>query len=330
MCIRDSISFADVSLVRDAIACHRNQVLADLGAKPTETAWYWLSTAVVRPGLRLSHSSTLGSTACVLSCVLSWFSGNFEAACLVFLEDHLRAAQLLSTSGCFGVQGSHAEKSCPLGTDPKYSGGACSALGNSEQRGGAKVPRAPLDVPTPDRELLGRYGLMCGENQRVPILEAVPNVLCELLLHYYKQLPLAVWQRICLQSMQAMQRSASIFSPAYPCCDVSQHEHGEWPDECPWAYVQELAGEMLKLLISTFHDVYCQSSDNQGLQLHQGCPEHLMSYERVLERLKDTTGSSVMCGSMMLTDAPATYRRMVANDHHLLIRTPMVRPCMLS
>ena len=184
-----NMSFADLNLVRDAVACHRMEVLSGLGAKPTETAWYLLYPRDVRPGLRLSLSSTFGSTACVLSGALGWFSVTFEAACLVFLEDNLRAAQSLSTSGWHETQSLQDYNACPLRTDPKLSGGSYSAARHSEHRG-AKVQEAPLHVPTPQLHLLQRYGLMCGENQRVPLLEAVRYVVRGMLLRYHKELPL--------------------------------------------------------------------------------------------------------------------------------------------
>ena len=61
-----------------------------------------------------------------------------------------------------------------------------------------------LHVPDPKLQLLERYGVMCGEHQRVPVLEAVPYVLRGLLLRYHKQLPLVVWRLICLQYIQEM------------------------------------------------------------------------------------------------------------------------------
>ena len=52
------------------------------------------------------------------------------------------------------------------------------------------MPEAPLHVPTPQLHLLQRYGLMCGENQRVTLLEAVRYVVRGMLLRYHKELPL--------------------------------------------------------------------------------------------------------------------------------------------
>ena len=326
--------FADVSLVRDAVASHRAQVLADLGVKATETAWYFVTPREVRSSLCLSQSSTLGSTACVMSSVLNWISCKYEAACLVFLEDNLRAAQSLSTSGWHTILDQRSEIDCSLSTDPKLPGGTkyCSAVSNSEQRG-AKVLEEPLHVPTPQLQLLGRYGLMCGENQRVPILEAVPYLLRHLLLRYHKQLRIAVWQRICLQFMHEMHRAAVKLHPSSAGYGIAQHEHGawsdgEWPDECPWAHVQEVAGEMMKLCLVTIHEAYCQSFNEGGLLSDSSeFSESLLSLGQVVERLQEESCCMAIVSSVLLTDAPATYRMLVANDQDLLIRSPMVRSC---
>ena len=328
-----NMSIADVSLVRDAVACHKTQVLADLGAAPTDTVWFMLFPREARPGLWLSHSSTLGSTACVLSSALTWFSCEFEAACLRSMEDNLRAAQSLSTSGWHTTLEQRSEIDCPLSTDPKLPGGSCSAVQYSEQ-GVAKVPDAPLHVPTPQLQLLGRYGLMCGENQRVPILEAVPNVLCHLLLLYHQQLPTAEWQRICWQLMHQMHRAVANLHPSPAGYDIAQHEYGawsdgEWPDECPWAHLQEVAGEMIKLLACTVNDVYCQSFENAMLQSDAaGVSEAVMCHERVVQSAQQICCGKAIFTSMILTDAPATYRTVLGNNPDLLHRSPLVRSCM--
>ena len=264
-----NMSFAEVNLVRDVIACHRKEVLAGLGAKPTETAWYLFYPREARPGLRLSHSSTLGSTACVLSAVTGWVVDRFEAACLIFLEDHLRAAQSLSTSGCHEAWSLLTDSACPVSTDPELPGGSYSAVRHSKHRG-AKVQEAPLHVPAPQLHLLQKHGLMCGENQRVPIMEAVRYMLRGLLLRYHKQLPLAAWQQICVQYMQKLHRAAAYLYSASECSYVSQHQNGEWPDECPWAHVQDVAAQMMNLFLFTVHEVYRQSFKNEGVQSGSG------------------------------------------------------------
>ena len=321
------MSFADVSLVRGAIACHRMQVLTALDAKPTETAWYVQHSPEVRPGLHLSTSSTLGSSACLLAATLGWFSTRYKAACLVFLEDNLRAAQAISVSGWHDPLDMRTENSCSLGTDEKLPGASYSAAGSCEQRG-AKVLEVPLHVPTPQLQLLRRYGLMSGENQRVPILEAVRYVLRGMLLRYHKQLPLSAWQQICMQFMQKIQRAVAKVSTASACSEVCQHEHGEWPDECPWAHVQEVAGEMMKLCLVTIHEAYCQSFNEGGLLSDSSeFSESLLSLGQVVERLQEESCCMAIVSSVLLTDAPATYRMLVANDQDLLIRSPMVRSC---
>ena len=324
-----NISFADVSLVRDTIACRRTQILAELGAMPTDTVWFMLFPLEVRPGIRLSKSSTVGSTACIFSTVLGYFACKYDAACLIFLEDNFRAAQSLSTSGCFEVQSLRSDIACFPVTDPQPSGGPYTAAGNREQRS-AKAPEASLHVPDPKLQLLERYGVMCGEHQRVPILEAVPYIMRGLLLRYHRQLPLAVWRLICLQFIQEMQRSADAMSPASAGCKVSQHERGEWPDECPWAHVQEVAGEIVKLCIRTFREAYNQSFACRGLQLQsRGEFEALMSHEQVVERLQEDSCSTAMNASMIISDATFTYRAFLGNHDDILARV-MVRSHIFS
>ena len=117
-------------------------------------------------------------------------------------------------------------------------------------------------------------------------------------------------------------------SPESACCDISQLEHGEWPDECPWAHVQEVWGEMMTLLGFTVHEVYCQSFKQGGLQAESGGGlEALMSHEQVVERLQEEACSVAIMASVMLTDAAVTYRTLVGNDQDFLIRSPMVRSC---
>ena len=327
-----NMSFLDVILLRDTIACRKAQVLAELGATPTDTVWFMLFPHEVRPGLCLSHSSTMGSTACVMSCVLNWFGCHYEAACLVFLGDNLREAQSLRTSGWHTTLEQRSETDCSLSTDPKLPGGSCSAVSKDEQRG-AKVLEEPLHVPTPQLQLLGRYGLMCGENQRVPILEAVPYLLRHLLLRYHKQLRIAVWRRMCLLFIHRMHRAAVKMHSSSTSCDISQHEDGawadgEWPDECPWARVQEVAGEMMKLFACTFYEVYCQSFEHAMSQSDSGgVSAAVMSHQRVVERSQIICCSSATFTSMVLTDVSVAYRNMVGNDPDLLIRSPLVRSC---
>ena len=221
----------------------------------------------------------------------------------------------MSTSGCFEVQSLCSDNTCFHIADPKSSGGASTAAGNRDQRG-AKVPETPIHVPITQLQLLGRYGVMCGEHQRVPILEAVPYVLRGVLLRYHKQLPLALWRLMCVQNIQEMQRSAETLYPASAGSKVSQIEHGEWPDECPWAHVQEVAEEMIKLCIATFNEVYCQSFTYRGLRCESGVPDALMSHEQVVERLQEISCTTGMCASMKLTDATVTYRNLTTGTGH--------------
>ena len=321
------ILFADVRLVTDAIDCHRTQVVAQQGVNLTKIAWYRLSSYQARPGLCISQSSTIGSTACLLSAILCWILVKYEAACLVVLEDKFRAAQSLSTSGWHDVQSTRADNACCLNTDPKLPWASHCADFGSEQRG-TNVPDAPLSVSTPQLQLLRKYGLMCGEKQPVQILEAVRYVLRGLLLRYHKQLPLAVWRRICLQCMKELQRRTENFASAASSTDASHHEQGEWPEECPWACIQEVVGDMYKLIVFIFHDGYCQSFKQGGLQSESGgISEAVMSHEQVVGRLHEVSCSCATLISVWLSDAPGTIRNLAGSDVDQRILIPMVRSC---
>ena len=332
-----NISFADVSLMRVAIASHRLKIQSDLGAKPAEIAWFCQSLTEVRPGLCLSYSATLGSPECILSARLRWFTRKYQAACLIRLEEQSRPAESVSTSDQHSIQarGLRASIASSLSTDPTLSGSFLSAVGSSEQRG-AQVPEAPLHVPTPQLHLLRRYGLMCGENQRVPIYEAVRHLLRGMLLRYYKQLPLAAWQRICLQFMHEVQKSGGKSSLAHPSCDVSLHETSEssdahWPEECPWERLQEVSGDMVKLMLFTVHEVYSQSLKDQCLQNESNrYSEAPMLHEGVVQRLHALSSSSAVAANMLLTDAPVAQlllsfpSNLVGNDANVSIRPARV------
>ena len=49
-----------------------------------------------------------------------------------------------------------------------------------------------------------------------------------------------------------------------------------------------------------------------------------MSHEQVVERLREEDCSIAMMASVMLTDAPVTYRTLIGNDHTLVIRSAQV------
>lgn len=324
-----NMSFVGASLVRDGIASHRMQLQADLGAQPTETAWYCLFPYKVLSGLRLSHSSTLRSAACVLSAVLGWFACKHEAACLMFAAGSMRAAQPRCASSRSEIQEVTTETGCSLSADTILSGDPHSAVRSSEQKG-AKVPGAPLHVPTLQLQVLQRYSLMCGENQRVPISEALGYVLRGMLLRCRQQLPLAVWQRICLKSMHALQESAAKVGSASLSYGVSQHEkEAEKLDECPWGQVQEVLGEMMKLMLLTVHEVHSQSMQEQFQQSGGwpgGSSEALVSHEDIVERLYAVNCSIVMTASLLLSDAPAMYRNLEGTKFEIC-DVAMVRSC---
>lgn len=198
-----NISFADVTLVRDALECHQRLTLAGMCAIPAETAWFLLFPYEVRTGLRLSHSTTMASPSCHLSTSIAFWTVALESAFLKLLEDRLLTAQpariphstdiqeLRSTSESGSFQ---SQQSCP-------TKGSDAGIGQRPP----KAPKIPLHVPTPQLPMLLQYGVMCGENRRAKIVDAVRTVMPEVMLRYRKQLPLEEWGAVCMQVMHLMQ-----------------------------------------------------------------------------------------------------------------------------
>ena len=160
-----NISFADVSLVRDALECHQRLTLSEMSAVPAETAWYLLFPFEVRPGLRLSHSTSMGSPACHLSTSLAFWAVALECSFLKFLEDSLIATQPMQNARKHDVQ--VLDQVLPSGRDPPHAHPQKRRLSVWESDPGTqnrppKVPDAAVHVPSPQLQLLLQYGIMCG------------------------------------------------------------------------------------------------------------------------------------------------------------------------
>ena len=310
-----SISFADVSLVRDALECHRRHVLASMEALPEDTAWYLLYTYEVRPGLRLSHSTTMGSPACHLSAVLAFWAMVLDRTFLKVLEDrHLTVHPSRDPNGpeiqeLGAVCRSVTQKAPCLGA----AGGGRSA---------PKPPETPLLVPTPQLQALQRYGVMCGENRRVQIIEAVRTVLRAVMLRYHQQLPMEEWGPVCMQSMHAMCKGvlgdwptlANVETVGSGAHSTLHAQDAGMLDECPWGELQSVAGESVKLMVATMQETYLQCNACDSGAIREGCPSPCASQEMthtsVVERAQALNIEGALSAHLLLTDAPAAHRIM--------------------
>ena len=237
-CRHEYTSFSDLSLVRDAVECHRRATEASMGALRAETAWLLLYTFEVRPGLRLSISSTMASPACHLSVPLKFWSTALECTFLKVLEDRHLTAQPVHPQGIDLQELVFPRHGYPNSLPQVLNfGGALGAAGGRGQRL-PKVPQGPLHVPTPNMKLLHRFGMMCGQNQRVRITEAVPFVLRSIMRRYFKHLPLDVWGAVCMQIMHAIHQGVEpLVGKVAKLVSTSESQHAlhvDGVEECQW------------------------------------------------------------------------------------------------
>ena len=205
-----SISFADVTLIREALECHKRLTLSGMAAMPSDTAWFLLFPFEVRPGLRLSHSTTLASPACHLSSSLVFWAVALESALLSSLEDHLMAASpahhphstnIKELKQSSALNSGHSKPPWRPTESSRDAGGVRAGFCQKPPR----APEAPINIPAAQMQMLRKYVLMCGISRRVPIAGGVRAVVRGIMLRYRKQLPKEQWGPVCMQAITGLQ-----------------------------------------------------------------------------------------------------------------------------
>lgn len=202
-----TISFVDISLVREALECHQRLTQSGMGTIPGEVCWYVALPYEVRPGLRLSHSSSMASPECHLSTSIAFWVVTLEATFLKVLEDRLiKEEDAANPQNNTKIQELHHTSSSDLMQEQDLGNARATPAhsGQGVQDTLPRVPQGPLKLHQPRLDVLKNHAVMCGENHRVNILHVVQTVMSGVAREYRKQLPLEEWGAVCMQVMHAM------------------------------------------------------------------------------------------------------------------------------
>lgn len=209
---------------------------------PSETCWFIQFPYELEPGLCLSHSATLASTACTLSTTLVFWVTSIECAFLSHLEDHCNGVQNITSSVPTADLNSNSNSQSQA---EELSTRALHAEEN-ELSYLLKVPTDPEQPPpvapkphTGGEELsrsLLRFCLTCGEGARRPVGTAVATTVPRVLSKYRKELPYSLWRRVCMQALHAMHRQLTCIDQrerdghlhAHNACSHEWSPHDDW------------------------------------------------------------------------------------------------------
>jgi hypothetical protein len=210
--------------------------------RPSEICWYIQFPFELEPGLRLSHSATLASTACHLSTSLIFWVTTIECGFLSHIEDqrekHVQGLTCMNSTHCsvdissrssptsslseqtlpvrgshsHGVAGSDLPELCPATLADRLRLRALHAE-NCELTSPLQVPAVPEHPPplagvslweADQHQSLLRLSLSCGEGQRYPVGAAVTKTVESVITRYREKMPYALWRRVCMQALHGL------------------------------------------------------------------------------------------------------------------------------